>query len=572
MLTQFTIQNFGLIDRLTVEFQDGLNVLTGETGAGKSILIDALRFCLGERLDAAQVRDPSRECLVEAAFDLPRALLKAYPVFADYVSGGDPTLIISRAYLPEGRARVKINGRAVTVAQLKELGDHLVDLHGPHDHQMLLASSSHIGILDSLCDSAALMKEYSVMYAGYQGLQKELHEIRSSAASRARDIDLLTHQVRELSRVSLEQEKYDELLETQKRLNNAEKLYAAASELIQILDHDETGLAEALRRAFGPLKTLGSLDEGARSFAETLSGVQSSTDGLISELRSYIEGLSFEPDEARDINARYDAYYEILRKYGPTLDDAKKLYGEAKARLTFLENLDQNDADVHKKIAQCLAELETIAARITRERKKTAAALQKTIETELRELGIAHVRFECRIGKADIGARGHDDVAFYISPNAGEEMKPLAEIVSSGEAARVMLALKKALISVDPIPVLIFDEIDAQIGGRLGDILGRKLRELSQGRQVILITHLPQIAGYAGAHFKVVKRVEGARTLTAVESLDEVGRVREMAKMMSGEKESAIAITHAQQMLKGGRAQRTAHEPHRRAITDTNLQ
>jgi DNA repair protein RecN (Recombination protein N) len=270
---------------------------------------------------------------------------------------------------------------------------------------------------------------------------------------------------------------------------------------------------------------------------------------LANEIRSYIESLSFEPGEASDINSKCDMYEDIKRKYGPTLEDSRVFYINARSRYDLLLNIEHNDKELRDKISSFGSELDGIAKKMTALRKKAAAGLEKTIESELKELGIKNVRFECRIDRADIGPDGRDKVAFFISPNAGIDLKPLADIVSSGEAARVMLALKKALTKVDPIPVLIFDEIDSQIGGRLGTVTGKKLKELSKDRQVILITHLPQIASFADIHFKVTKNIENGRTGTAVNQLDDKSRVLELAKMMSGEKESAISVAHARQML-----------------------
>jgi DNA repair protein RecN (Recombination protein N) len=554
MICQLTIQNFGLIDKISLELSPALNILTGETGAGKSIVIDALRYALGERLDQNQMRDAAKPCVVEAVFELSKRELRENPAISEFLAGKDEPLIISRSHLPDGKTRIKINGMSVTVSQLKEVGNHLVDFHGPNDHQMLLLEDSHIKILDRLCDLGALKGAYSKVYGEYAEARKALEEIKASAATKERELDLLAHQIKELERVKLDQGRYEELLEKEKRLKNSEQLYENASRMIEIFENAETGIGEAISKAFGPMKTLNSLDEGSRAFAETLAQLQESNDRLINELRSYLESLSFEPDEARDIRARYDIYEEIKRKYGPAIEDAKNLYDAAKKRYGLLADLEHNDAELRGRIKEIESDLINIAKKLTGARKKTAQDLEKTIEKELKELGIKNVRFECRIEKAELGPAGQDRVIFYISPNAGEDLKPLAEIVSSGEAARVMLALKKALTKVDPMPVLIFDEIDSQIGGRLGTITGKKLRELSRDRQVILITHLPQIASFAESHFKVTKKVENNRTTTAVGLLDEGARVKELAKMMSGEKESSISITHAEEMLGQARA------------------
>ena len=270
----------------------------------------------------------------------------------------------------------------------------------------------------------------------------------------------------------------------------------------------------------------------------------------MSALERYRDGLSFDPGEAAAIRERAERYDDIVRKYGPTIEDAAAFYRQAKERRDFLSDSEHNGAALSKELAAAEKALDAAAEKLTRSRKKAGQALTVTIEKELKELGINKVRFETRIERAqEFGRHGRDEVTFYISPNAGEELKPLSAIVSSGEAARVMLALKKALIAVDPIPTLIFDEIDAQIGGRLGTVTGTKVRELADARQVILITHLPQIASFADRHYKITKRVERGRTTTAIARLEKEARVTELAQMMAGEEETAVARAHAEEML-----------------------
>jgi DNA repair protein RecN (Recombination protein N) len=549
MLSQFTIQNFGLIDRLEVEFCNRLNVFTGETGAGKSILIDALRYALGERLNTTFIRDTGKPCVVEAVFDISSEMLARCPFVSEYLSGDDPVLIISRSYSPDGRNKIKINGFTVTVAQLKELGDHLVDFHGPHDHQMLFSEDSHINILDRLAEVQKEKSDYLKEYEKYAALQKKLKNLQSLAESSEREMDTLSHQIKELEQVPLEVSDYEEISRESTRINNSEKLFECVKQLVAILENDQTGVSNAVSQAFGPMSTLNGIDESTSELANILSRIQEDSSELINALNGYLDNLSFDQNEASDINRRCDIYYEIIRKYGPTLEDAKKFYESSREKHDLLVDLEHNDTELRKNIASSENDLKKSAKRITEKRKKRGKALEQTIENELKELGIKHVKFECRIERSDITVTGCDKVTFYISPNAGEDLKPLAEIVSSGEAARVMLALKKALTKVDPIPVLIFDEIDAQIGGRLGAITGKKLKELSQDRQVLLITHLPQIASFGDRHFKVSKMVENKRTITSVIPLEEDTRIKELANMMSGEMETLIAIEHAHDML-----------------------
>ena len=549
MLSQLTIHNFGLIDKVVIEFSRKLNILTGSTGAGKSIVIDGLRFALGERLSASQIRDKSRPCVIEAVFDLNTSPLRHSDLFKNFLDADDNSLIINRQLSADGRKKIKVNGFTVTLAQLKALGNHLIDFHGPHDHQMLLSEELHINFLDPLVDFGDLKETYSRLYNDYIRLRSQLRDLENASSSRERDLDLLGHQIKELSQASLKAEDYEALRADQTRVANAEKLHENGAALLRLFENRDIGITDSIHKAFSSVRTLQHTDTATETLAEYLTNIQENSDQLIMELRDYLDSLSFEPRQAREINDKYDIYENIKRKYGPTIEEAHDFYLKAQEKYDLLINLEHNDARLKKDIAACEKKLTKLARQLTEAREKGALALKETIEQELKDLGIKQVLFEARVTSVDFHAEGRDKVVFYISPNTGEDLKPLAEIVSSGEAARVMLALKKALTRVDPIPVLIFDEIDAQIGGRLGKVIGTKLKSLSIDRQIILITHLPQIASFADTHFKVIKEVTGGRTVTNVCLLDAGARVEELSEMMSGDKKSAISVTHAKDML-----------------------
>ncbi len=558
MITQLNIRNFGLIDELSLEFGAALNILTGETGAGKSIIIDALRFALGETLGQSQIRDPGSPCAVEAVFDIVSPELRKDPLIAEFLPGEeDIQLIVYREQSADGRKKVKINGRSVTVSQLKAVGNNLVDFHGAHDHQLILAAGAHLSILDRLIDFGPLKDEYRGIFSKYRETAAGLEDIALARQSRERDLDFLGHQIKELEQVALDTAVYEETRRKQLQLNNVEKLFGEVNALLALFENEDGGVGRILSGAFGPMRRLNRIDASTEELAQSLERLQNEAEELSGRLSQYKDGLSFDPGEAARINGDCDIYENILRKYGPGLDDAQKVHRAAREKYALLADLEHNDASLREESARLEKELRAAAEKITRLRKKTAQALKGTIEEELSELGIPGARFECRLETASLNAEGADSVVFYISPNTGEALKPLAEIVSSGEAARLMLALKKALTKVDTVPVLIFDEIDAQIGGRLGTVTGRKLKELSSDRQVILITHLPQITSFADRHFKVSKKVVGGRTYTAVGLLDRDASVREMAKMMSGEQESRISLEHARDMAaEAGKEQR----------------
>jgi DNA repair protein RecN (Recombination protein N) len=487
--------------------------------------------------------------LVEAVFSLSEERFSRLSDAEDLEYDEDNTFIIKRSTGPGNKKRIRVNGSAMTVTQLRNIGNSLVDIHGPHDHQMLFSEDKHIDILDSIARPGKLMEEYTSGYSGLKRLKEELARLRELSASRERELDLVRHQTKELEQVPLDEDKYLELMSSHARINNYEKLFGSINELLTLVDEEEHGISAMLDRAFPAAESLAELDPSTSSIRETLAAAQDGISDLSALISEYASDLSFDPAEASDIRTKYDAYYEILKKYGPDIKNASSYYRKSLEKMKTLENLDHDDAVLRKKIKAAEKQLDSIASEITALRKKTAAQLKKTIENELRQLGISNVRFSCRIERSSFTPKGCDRVTFHISPNIGEELKPLADIASSGEAARVMLALKKALIGVDPVPILIFDEIDAQIGGRLGTVTGTKLKELSAGRQVILITHLPQIASFSDIHFKVEKSVRNKKTLTSVTRLEGDARLDELAHMMSGQTESGIAREHARDMV-----------------------
>lgn len=550
MLTQLSITNFGLIDHIVVEFDAHLNILTGETGAGKSILIDALRCALGTRLSGSFVREADKSCELEVVFDLFSSELRELDIFQEYLEEDDAQLIIHRTLTAQGRHKINLNGRSITLGQLKTLGNYLIDFHGPHDHQLLLSSDSHLGMLDRLVAFGDLIQEYHEAFRQYHHLKVKLDELTQLAQSRNRELDLLQYQVKELEQISLDENYYEELLQDRAKIDNAQRLQECVQDILTRLDGDGSGAGEAISQSFTSMRILNQTDDRTTEYLILLDQLQDTHSQLVTELNTYADSLSVNDSEAQAIHEECDLIYDIKKKYGPSLAQAKTFYEEARAKLDLLANIEENDLKLRKELAQYEDKARVLAKKITAKRMKAAKALKTTIEAELTELGIKHVRFEVQIETDALNAQGQDSVVFYISPNLGEDLKPLAEIVSSGEAARVMLALKKALIQVDPVPVLIFDEIDAQIGGRLGTITGRKLSEIARHRQVILITHLPQIAAFADTHLHVSKAAQDGRAMTALHALDANSKVREIAKMMSGDDESAISIQHAKELIK----------------------
>ena len=552
MLSQLTIQNFGLIDKISIDLREGLNVFTGSTGAGKSILIDAIQYSLGKRINSSQIRNTEKPCIVETVFDFTNKQIKELSFLNEFLDN-ESSIIINRSYSPDGRNKNKINGFNITTSQLKNLGDKLIDIHGPHDHQMLFSEELHIKILDHLSEIINLKNNYFRLFREYNEIRNKLNKLKELYATKEREMDLLHHQIKELEQVPLDESEYEKLIQDQTKINNSEKLFECINQIIAILENDQTGISSGISEAFKPMHTLNNTDPASSAFMDILLRMQEDSSELLKLLTDYASNLSFDPTEAEDISSRYDIYYDLLRKYGPELSDSRNFYNQSKEKYELLVDLEHSDKELKDSLRDKEKEALALAGELTKKRKQTAIALKKTIEKELKELGIPNVKFECRIEKKELDQTGTDKVTFYISPNLGEELKPLADIISSGEAARVMLALKKALTKVDPVPVLIFDEIDAQIGGRLGSITGKKLKDLSRDRQVILITHLPQIAAFSDHHLKVEKTTKDGKTITIITPLEKELQVTELAHMMSGKENTEIAQNHARELLENAK-------------------
>ena len=549
MLEQLTLENFGLVETLTMDFGPGLNVLTGATGAGKSIIIGALRFCLGDRIHGSQVRDAAQSCRVEAVFRKDSSPLWTHTLIQDFFSSDDEVLIITRSWTHDSRNKIRVNGKAITLTQLKALGNLLIDFHGPHDHQLLLKEDTHLSILDRLTNFDSLKEDFAELYSAYEQRLQQWQELRAREHSRQRDLDMLAYQIQELSQVPLNEEAYEDFTAQVTRLDNAQRLLEQAAGLKHILTQSEIGVLDRLSAAFPYAKGLAHMDPQATEFREQLEALQETAQQLARTLADYTEALASDPQEAEQARRQRDIYEDIKRKYGPSLANAQQYLDDARRKHDLLLNFESHTLDLEREASDLKEQCGNLAELISQARQATSKRLKKIIEKELQELGIAHVTFAAKFIREDIHAHGWDRVSFFISPNLGEDCKPLAEIISSGESARVMLALKKALTEVDPVPVLIFDEIDAQIGGRLGTITGRKLKELSRSRQVILVTHLPQIAAFANRHFKVEKVIQKKRTLTTVQELDPEQRSEELAHMLSGDPRHHLSLSHASSML-----------------------
>ncbi len=551
MLAQLTIRNFALIDALTLEFGAGFNVLTGETGAGKSILIDAITAALGERTGADLIRQGADRASIEAVFEVGEYSLPAVQEWAE-----DGLIILGREISASGRATSRINGRMSTASNARQVAEDLIDIHGQHDHQSLLSPDRHVEFLDAWASKevAALRRRVSERYGELRAARKELDALLTSERERAQQLDLFRFQAEEIDAARVQAGEEEELLADRTRLANAEKLFAAGSSAREALDGAESSAADLLAAAGRELDSVAALDEQAAPIRELLETAIAAAQEAASELRIYLENIEFNPERLEQIQERLDLYRNLKRKYGDTAEEIllyRRRLEEDLDRLTHSEEL---RAELEGRFARLALETDAAAAELYRARQAAAERFQAEIAGHLADLNMAGTRFAVELQApapaAEVWDRGLHAVMgraeFLISANAGEPLRPLARIASGGEMSRVMLALKTAMAGSHPV-ALIFDEIDTGVGGKTAEALGAKMAELSHSNQVLCVTHLPQIASMADRHFQVRKQVVGERTVVEVRPLEGEARVGELARMLGGSE--ATAAQHARELL-----------------------
>jgi len=557
MLVELHVTNFALIDRLDLTFGAGLNILTGETGAGKSIIIDALGLALGGRAGADLVRTGSAKATVEAVFDLSHAPAEVRRRLVEAGLDGEEeedTLLVTRELARAGgKSQCRINGRLMPVGVLKEITEGLVDVHGQHEHQSLLAADHHIDILDNWGgkDALALRQQVSALFSEAGALKRELERLRTDARERARMLDLYRFQQEELAGANLQPGEEEELAADRSRLANSEKLSAAASDAYATLSGAERGAGalDALNAALAAVEHVAALDENLPPLAETLQSAVSFAEDAARELRVYQESVEFNPERLEEIEARLDLIRTLKRKYGETLEEIIAYAAELNGKLDALENSEAREEELTADIGKAEAKLNAAAARLTKVRRKASENFAAGIARELADLGMAATQFEVSIEPQPVASKGADRVEFLLSPNPGEPLRPLAKIASGGEMSRIMLAMKSVLARTGAIPTMIFDEIDVGVGGRTAQTIGDKLEALAREAQIMCITHLPQIASRAGAHFFIEKQVHEGRTTVSVAPLDPEGRIDEIARMLGGSRRSEAVVQHAREML-----------------------
>ncbi len=549
MLAELRIQNFAIIQDLTLTFRSGLVVLTGETGAGKSIILDALNAVLGGRVDMNDIRRDSDKAVIEARFELDAPTAEAAKALLEpeglWEENGELTL--SREIRAGGRSVARVNGRSVSLSLQSELGSLLADIHGQSEHLSLLKVRHHLELLDRFAHHENALNEYGKLYRQWLSHRAELDGLLNLQQYANDRTDMLKYQIQEIEAARLKPDEEAELRQERTLLANAETLHSLSTQALSALDEggEAPPVTDLLGQAQHVLNELARIDPQMTGMSERADQALNTISEIAYELRGYLENIEFNPARLDQIEERLNTINFLKRKYGGSLESVRAYLQNAKNELTKVENVDKQIAEVEQKINRIKEELAAVAGILSRERRGAAKKLESGIETQLRSLQMKNARFQVNFalvpdpdGLALEGQRvafdgtGADRVEFLIETNPGEGLKPLVKIASGGETSRLMLALKHVLAEADQIPTLVFDEIDQGIGGRVGVIVGQMLWQLGRKHQVMCVTHLPQLAAYGDQHLRVSKQEEGGRTLTHVLELDASARQQELAGMI----------------------------------------
>jgi DNA repair protein RecN (Recombination protein N) len=573
MLTELSIRDFAIIESLTIGWQAGLNVLTGETGAGKSIIVDAVGALLGDRLGPEVVRTGRERAYVEGIFVLGndsaalgplRDLLLEHGLFED-----ESQLLLSREIARGGRSVARINGRAVPVSLLQEVGEQLVDVHGQSQHLSLLRVREHLDFLDRYAGLLEFRRALGDLVARWRGTRAERQKIQQEIRAAARERDLLRHEIAEIEAAQLQASEEDDLISQRERLRNAEKLRQTAQLALLAVqgDDEQRGAAELLGRAAGLCAEGGRIDGQLAPLVEGLERLASEADEVARELRSYLQQLEDDPGQLEAIEARFLAVADLKRKYGDSIPAILAYLEQARARLATAERGEEMIEELNERERARREEVGRLASELSARRSRASASLSAAVEGEVRDLNMAaaHVRLALEqqadddgvdwpaeagaVRRVAIDSSGADRVEFLFSANPGQTPRGLGRIASGGELARVALALKAVLAQADPRPTLIFDEIDVGVGGRGASVVGQKLCGLTASHQVLCVTHQPQVAAFADQHLVVSKQVRGRSTSVAVEVVDGTARVHELAAMLGGGPGSPAAEANARELL-----------------------
>ena len=552
MLSLLHIENIALIQSADIRFEPGFNVLTGETGAGKSIVIDSIGAVLGERTSRELIRTGAKSALVTAVFTqvppLPWLEENGFPT-------GEEELLLQRELQGDGRNVCRIDGKLVTVAQLRELGRQLLNIHGQHDGQQLLDPASHLGYLDQFGGCQPLLEDYQEAYRKWHDIRREMDKLQMDEAERSRRVDTLNYQIQELERAQLKAGEDEELSARRTLLRSAGRLMEAvqSAEFALSGDEDRDGACSLIAQAEGEVQGVSSISPELSELSEKLTALRCAADDAADTLRDLSRSFDFSPGELDQVEERLDLLYRLRKKYGPTVEDMLAYLDRCRKELDQIQYADDTLARLEKDLKKAQKEAARRGESLSQARREAAGALQARVQEELRQLDMPKVQFQTEFtpkgGEAGMDETGLDEVQFLMSANLGEALKPIQKVASGGELARIMLALKNVLAEGDQIGTLVFDEVDTGVSGRAAQKVAEKMAQVARGKQVLCVTHLPQIAAMADTHFSVQKGERDGRTFTELERLDRSRRREELARLIGGAAVTPALLESAEELL-----------------------
>lgn len=555
MLQELTIDNLAIIDHLSLEFDDHMTVLTGETGAGKSIIIDAVSLLAGGRGSQEFIRKGEEKLSLQGQFEIPK--LPGYVAQLDElgISHDDGALIISREIHRSGRNTIRVNGTLVNVATLKQLGSGLVDIQGQNEHQLLLRPEAHLGMLDQFANAKVqpLLASYQEQYQEYRRLEAAVNQKKANEQQWAQRLDMLRYQVKEIGDADLRADEEDELIAERERLEHFQQIATTLQQVVGVLNDDEEApVLDQVATIMNAAQEIAPFDPEYDDLAQSLSDAYYSLQDVANQAGHQLDSLEFDEERLATINARLATIADLEHKYGESLADVLAYYDQIKEELTDMEAAADSGSDLEERLNAVQADLLNQGNALSQVRQTAARKLAKQVHTQLKELYMDKAVFEVNFAKTKkpvFSATGIDQVEFYIQTNPGEAMGPLARIASGGELSRVMLALKTIFAQGEGVTSIIFDEVDTGVSGRVAQAIADKIRLIAEGSQVLCITHLPQVAAVAQHHLLIQKRVHDQRTTTSVTPLNTNQRVEELARMLAGDTITKLAREHASELL-----------------------
>ena len=549
MLSLLHIENIAVIECADISFDRGFNVLTGETGAGKSIVIDAISAILGERAYRDMIRTGTERASVRAVFtEVPE-----FPWFAENGVEYDPETVISREIHLDGKNICRVNGTLVNVSCLHKLGIQLINIHGQHDSAALFDEENHLAFLDAFADNGKLRASYGERYEAVAKLRRQISSLTMDEGEKLRRMENLKYQIAEIEKAELEPGEDDRLEERRKVLQNAEKLSNGMETAVECLygGEDSDGASGLLAQAEYALARLSRFSDSFAALHDRVSDLMYQVQDAAEEVRDARDSLSYSAEELEQIESRLDVIHKLRRKYGTTCEDILEYLDKAKKELDEIKFADDKLERLKRNLKKAEKEAWDAALALRENRKQAADTMSKRILSELAQLDMPRVQFACRFTETELTANGADAVAFYMSANAGEALKPLSRVASGGELARIMLAMKNVLAEKDQVATLIFDEVDTGVSGRAAQKVAEKLRSVAVHKQVLCVTHLPQLAALANTHLLIAKSERDGRTYTSVTPLDLEGRKRELARIIGGANITETTLKSAEEMLRG---------------------